>query len=377
MPIFDQGYTHWNGTLSGQAGRWLAITRQGVGVQLKRKWVLSWLFLACGPAVILSGFLMIWGLFEQKSQILVPLMFLFRDLPQELQAGPRGFRTPLWTLAFRQFFDIQLFFAMVLVLFVGPDLISQDLRFKAIPLYLSRPLRRFEYFLGKLGVIAVFLAVVIVVPVVLAFGLGYAFSLDPGVVRDTARLLLASFVYGGVVVGSAGLLMLAFSSLSQNSRHVQAMWLGVWIVSNVAAGVLQETVRADWCPLVSYTANLRRVRDAMIDAETSWEKLTALFGAGQKQLDATMGRGGPGRGPGQALARILVGQRPGGGPPAGPQPPVPKLDQPPPPRRPPERPSVFAPPKFPWQWSAAVLAGLGALSIVILTFQVRTLDRLR
>jgi hypothetical protein len=38
---------------------------------------------------------------------------------------------------------------------------------------------------------------------------------------------------------------------------------------------------------------------------------------------------------------------------------------------------VFAPPKYPWQWSAAVLAGLGVLSVAILTMQVRTLDRLR
>ena len=95
----------------------------------------------------------------------------------------------MWTLAFRQFFDIQLFFSMILVLLVGPDLISQDLRFNAIPLYLSRPVRRFEYFLGKLGVIAVFLSAVTIVPVLLAFALGYGFSLDPTVVRDTARLL--------------------------------------------------------------------------------------------------------------------------------------------------------------------------------------------
>ncbi len=30
---------------------------------------------------------------------------------------------------------------MLLVLMVGPDLISQDLRFNAIPLYFARPLR--------------------------------------------------------------------------------------------------------------------------------------------------------------------------------------------------------------------------------------------
>ena len=32
MPIFDQGYQHWQGTLSGHAWRWLTITRHGVRV---------------------------------------------------------------------------------------------------------------------------------------------------------------------------------------------------------------------------------------------------------------------------------------------------------------------------------------------------------
>jgi hypothetical protein len=32
---------------------------------------------------------------------------------------------------------------------------------------------------------------------------------------------------------------------------------------------------------------------------------------------------------------------------------------------------------FPWTWSAAVLFGMGVLSLCILTFRVRSLDRLR
>ena len=32
VPIFDQGYQHWNGTLTSHAWRWLAITRHGVRV---------------------------------------------------------------------------------------------------------------------------------------------------------------------------------------------------------------------------------------------------------------------------------------------------------------------------------------------------------
>ena len=74
---------------------------------------------------------------------------------------------------------------MILVLLVGPGLISQDLRFNALPLYFSRPLRRFDYFLGKLGVIGFFLGAVAIVPAVVAYVLGVVFSLDLGVVRDT------------------------------------------------------------------------------------------------------------------------------------------------------------------------------------------------
>jgi ABC-2 type transport system permease protein len=366
MPIFDQGYQHWHGPLSGQARRWLPITRHGVLVQLGNRWVRWVILAACGPPLLLSCFLVLWGLFEQRSLLLTPFLMFMRDLPAELQAGPRGYRTPLWTLAFRQFFEVQLFFPMILVLMVGPDLISQDLRFNAIPLYLSRPVRRFEYFLGKLGVIAVYLATVTIVPVLLAFALGYGFSLDPTVIRDTLRVLFGSLAFSAIVVVSAGLLMLAFSSLSRNSRYVMALWLGFWIVSNLSAGVLSATVRADWCPLVSYTNNLNRLRDALLDAETAWDQVTNLFDTGRRQAGQAVSIGpfGPGR------RRFPTQGAPSPpAPPAAPGGSTSTRDQ--------TSRSPFAPRTYPWQWSAGVLAGLAAFSLAVLTMQVRSLDRLR
>jgi ABC-2 type transport system permease protein len=366
MPIFDQGYQHWQGKLSGQAGRWLAITRHGVRVQLKNRGVRWIIITACVPALAMACIVCLWGLFEQGSRLLTPFLIFLQNLPEALKAGPRGFRTPLWTLAFRQFFDVQLFFSMILVLLVGPDLISQDLRFNAIPLYLSRPLRRYEYFLGKLGVIAVFLSLVTIVPVILLFVLGYAFSLDLTVVRDTARLFLASLVFGAIVVFSAGLLMLAFSSLSRNSRYVGAMWFGFWIVSNLTSGVLTSTVRADWCPLVSYTNNLLRIRDALFDSETAWNQVMGLFDVGRQQIGQRVALGPFGR-----VRRV----RPPGPPPppstprsAGEAPASASYQ---PPRSP------FAPPTYPWEWSAGVLAALAAMSVAVLMTRIRSLDRLR
>src|SRR5947208_1497662 len=125
MPIFDQGYQHWNGQFSSQAWRWMVITRHGVRTQLKNRMV----------------------------RILLLLDF-------------------------------------------------------------ARPLRRFDYFLGKLGVIGALVAAVAVVPAVFAYVMGVCFSLDFTVIRDTYRLLLASVVYGLVIAVSVGTLMLALSSLT-------------------------------------------------------------------------------------------------------------------------------------------------------------------
>ncbi len=248
MPIFDQGYQHWQGKLSGHAVRWLAVTRHGVRAQMKNRWVRLVLLLAWVPAIALVVALVVWGLLEQKSELVRPLA-LFLNLPPELRDGARGYRVTVWTIAYQFFCQFEMFFIMLLVLLVGPNLISQDLRFNAIPLYLSRPLRRFDYFAGKLGVIAWFLAAVAVVPAVIAYGLGVAFSLDPGVVGDTAGLLVGCIGYGLLIALSAGMLMLALSSLSRRSLYVGAMWVCIWFVSGILATVLieihQEAVRRE------------------------------------------------------------------------------------------------------------------------------------
>ena len=131
---------------------------------------------------------------------------------------------------------------LIVVLLVGPSLISRDLRFNALPLYFSRPLRRIDYFVGKLGVIVYFLGLVLIVPSLIAYILGLLFSLDITIVRDTFRLLLACVGYGVVMSLSAGLLILALSSLSRNSRYVGLFWLAAWFVSSIVGTVLEGVI---------------------------------------------------------------------------------------------------------------------------------------
>ena len=147
--------------------------------------------------------------------------------PQSV-ADPKHYRVEVWTICYHYFLLAELRFSMLLILLVGPNLISQDLRFNALPLYFSRPLRRIDYFVGKLGVIAAFIGMIVIVPSIIAYVLGLLFSLDITIVKDTFRVLLASIAYGLVIALSAGLLILALSSLSRNSRYVALFWVAIW-----------------------------------------------------------------------------------------------------------------------------------------------------
>jgi ABC-2 type transport system permease protein len=369
MPIFDQGYQHWKGMLSGHAWRWLAITKQGLRTQLKGRLVRIVLLLAWLPAIALVIAMALWGLVEQGSETILPLVKPM--LPPGVAADPHAYRHAIWTIAYSTFFKSEVFFIMLLMVIAGPNLISRDLRFNALPLYFSRPLTRLDYFVGKLGVIGALVAAVAVAPAVVAYIFGICFSLDLGMIRDTWRLLPASIAYGLVIVVSSGTLMLALSSLSRRSLYIGIAWGGLWLISSAVAGVLggiqqqavwreaharggenrnvaqarveqvqAEAAPTNWRPLCSYTANLVRLGEALLNTDAAWVEMGRAIEAPRAALQPFFG----GQGAAPANERRLADQ---------------------------------LAPQYPWIWSAGVLAGLLGLSLWTLSTRVKSLDRLR
>jgi ABC-2 type transport system permease protein len=236
MPIFDQGYQHWKGHLTGHAWRWYAISRHGVRAQLRNWFVRILLLVAWLPALLLIGMLALWGMLEQQVESV--LLFMRSVFPSQVVASPEAYRQAIWTIAYSFFFKAELVVVLFLVVVVGPNLISRDLRFNALPLYFARPVTRLDYFVGKLGVLAFFIAAVVVGPALVAYVLGVCFSLDLSVVKDTHHLLWGSLAYGAVIVLSVGPLMLALSSLSRRSVYVALAWVGLWLISASLSGIL-------------------------------------------------------------------------------------------------------------------------------------------
>ena len=426
MPIFDQGYQHWQGQLSGHGSRWLAVARHGVRGQLGNRFVRMLMIVAWLPAVALVGFLALWGLMEQKTASVVGI--LASILPAEIIADPGQYRAAVWTITYSFFLKAELVFALFLVLLVGPNLVSRDLRFNAFPLYFSRPVRRFDYFAGKLGVIGFFLLAIIVVPAAGAYLLGLGFSLSLGVARDTHRVLWGSALYGLVVAVSAGTLMLALSSLSRRSVYVGLAWAGLvflsLLLSTILLGVRGDTERqaayqreldawlADHPPppgvelSTGHYRYLRSVksdpnpRDPQAAAEERsrkrwaddwnkasprmWSKASAAAEAGRsadwrsvvayptnftRLADALIGTDAAW----EQLGRSVTGMGNAPRPPRGGPAPEPDPDLPDPGRRLADRMVL----QYPWYWSAGVLAGVWLLSAFVLTRRVKSLDRLK
>src|ERR1700687_5414430 len=106
MPIFDQGYQHWQGPLAGHSWRWLAIAHHGVRVQMKNRILRFLLLVAWLPALVLVAAVAVWGLVEQQNQSVLPLARNF--LPPEFLRDPIAHRTTVWTIFYSIFFQVEM-----------------------------------------------------------------------------------------------------------------------------------------------------------------------------------------------------------------------------------------------------------------------------
>jgi hypothetical protein len=109
-------------------------------------------------------------------------------------------------------------------------LISQDIRSRAFLLYFSRPLSRFEYLLGKLSTLWVYLALISVVPCLVLYCMGVCLSPSLTVVTATWDIPIRIVGAAIVLMLPASSLALCLSSLSQESRNAGFAWFAIWIL---------------------------------------------------------------------------------------------------------------------------------------------------
>ena len=233
MPIYDQSYRPYRGIFSSHTTRWWTITRTGVLHFLKGRKFLVFLTLTFIPPIV-QGF-MIYGAHQFPEQKLVTVDAEF----------------------FRRMLEIQTVWFLVLGIYPGTGLISNDLKGNAIQLYLSKPLTRIDYVAGKFAILATFLLGVTFVPGILLFFLELGFSSDTKFIMSYWWLPLSFAGYALCAATAWGLIVLALSSMSKNSRYVGIMLISLSFFSSGMAQFMRGIFNRDGIIVISGTDSLK------------------------------------------------------------------------------------------------------------------------
>jgi ABC-2 type transport system permease protein len=203
MPIHDQGYRRYGGFRAPHGRTWWVITRSSIMTMLRKRLFLALLLGAWVPFLVYA------------------VRFYFAaNFPQMTALAPTH-------ETFRDFFDVQTIFLFFVTIYVGAGLVANDRRANALQIYLSKPLTRTEYIVGKLAVLLVFLLGVTWLPAMLLLFMQVMFSGNLTFVRNNAFLVPAITLFAFIQVFTASFAVLALSSMSRSSRFVAIMYAGL------------------------------------------------------------------------------------------------------------------------------------------------------
>src|SRR6187551_113830 len=195
MPIYEQTYRRYEARAPLRTVRFWPITREALRLILARRAFLGLLLVA-------------WGQFLFR----VIQVYVVTRLPEA------GRVLPIDGRMFGQFLAIQTLFTLLLSIFGGAGLIANDLRTGAILVYLSRPLTRRDYILGKLGVLMALNLAATLLPGLLLYAVALSLAPAQFATMELAWLGPAIVLQSLVISLVTSLVALAVSALSKSAR---------------------------------------------------------------------------------------------------------------------------------------------------------------
>jgi ABC-2 type transport system permease protein len=139
---------------------------------------------------------------------------------------------------FREFLDQQGLFVFLVTIALGGAM-AEDRRANALQLYLSKPLTRVEYILGRLVPVLICLLGVTFLPAMLLLVLQIAFSGSTSFVSQNLFLLPAITLVSLAQALLSSCAILALASLSKSRRFVSVMYAGIIFFTTAMYQVLR------------------------------------------------------------------------------------------------------------------------------------------
>lgn len=251
MAIREKGYSRWEGKLRTTSCRWTPIFLTGVRSVFRKKFSKLLFSLALSPFLI---FLI--AVYVSTK----PELKILSGLIRQLKSDAMIFQT-FYTNGFL------VFMLVIISIFGGADLISADLRFKALPLYFSRPLNKVDYLMGKMSIVLFYLLLFTLVPGMLLLLAKIIFS---GRFDFSFSLFSAILLFPVIISLFLGSMTLALSILSANSKLIKILIFLVYILSDNVATILKNIFHNDLCYLFSIPKNAYQLGAFLFRTGEKW-----------------------------------------------------------------------------------------------------------
>lgn len=210
MAVYKRSYKVYDGAFTPSWSRFLVLSRYSAASIFESRRFTAFAFLCFTPVFI--GAFMIYLVHNASVQALLGFSLKAKDL--------------IGNVWFWGFLQSQAWLAFLMALWAVPGMMSRDFANHALQLYLSRPLSRVEYLLGKISAVVILLSCITWIPGLLLFGLqaqleGHGWGFE--------NLWLMGAIFLGCLLWIAVVALLA-------------MALSVWVKWRIAASALMLAV---------------------------------------------------------------------------------------------------------------------------------------
>src|SRR5436305_10139192 len=238
MAVYKRTYKTYDGQLTPPWSRFMVVARYSFSTLFKSRIFTAYTVLCFFPLLIFAA----------------QIYFVHNTMAQQLLDLRLGRFLKIDNRWFAQFLQVQAWLGFLLAAAATPGMVSKDFANHALQLYLSRPLSRVEYLLGKISVIAVLLSVVTWIPGLLLFALQAQLE-GNGWAWEHFYLIGSIILSSWLWIAVMSLLMLALSVWVKWRIAATGLILGVFFLLPGFAEAFNAIMRTDWGRLL----NLRYV----------------------------------------------------------------------------------------------------------------------
>jgi len=274
MSLYRSAYQHWKGEHLGIWYRRYAIARNGIQTAWSNKWTRNIVMAAWMVSIVQAALLFGIGqllikdsiIFTLVEQLQPQLQNLARGLMSWIEAHPEISVRSTYSFLFYFFSGWMEVFSLIIIALIIPTLITRDLSSKAIIIYSSKAVSRFDYFLGKFMTVFGILSVAWLLPICSAWFLGGLLAPDWSFFWHSRMALIKSGAFILCATAFLSVLAMGVSALSTKEKSATVFWVVLWVLGNVVSNIGQHA--QPWLRHLSFNYNLDQLALKLFQPKT-------------------------------------------------------------------------------------------------------------